>query len=91
MRERQGGRERGEGERDEERETNEREKEERGEREMIGFHAVALFTAINHFCLCQTYVIYEKLSTKMTLVNKLNIEINRETVKQKIIKLLMRA
>lgn len=48
---------------------------------MIGFHAVALFTAINHFCLCQTYVIYEKLSTKMTLVNKLNIEINRETVK----------
>ncbi len=32
-RDREGGRERGEGERDEERETNEREKEERGERD----------------------------------------------------------
>ncbi len=69
------------GERDEERERRMRERKKRGEREMIGFHAVALFTAINHFCLCQTYVIYEKLSTKITLVNKLNIEINRETLK----------
>jgi hypothetical protein len=81
VREKERERERRMREKNEERERRMRERKKRGEREMIGFHAVALFTAINHFCLCQTYVIYEKLSTKMTLVNKLNIEINRETVK----------